>query len=105
MKDLHDHVVREVAHKWSDLGVQLLKPRTINIIKSDHPHDSVECCKCVLTEWLDTSDNATWNQLIEAIRSVGLVYVANELSEHIVSIECEAYSNYIHIKIDRCIFM
>ena len=60
-----------VAPKWRDLGVQLLSPhqqKDIEIIGLDHPLDTVECCKCVLKKWLDTTA-ATWNQLISALRS------------------------------------
>ena len=72
LKDLHDHVVRDVACKWNYLGVQLLRPdqqKELDIIEKDHPRDAVECCKCALKKWLDTTPSATWNQLISALRS------------------------------------
>ena len=72
LKDLHDHVLLEVADKWRDLGVQLLAPEhqvALRVIAADHPHDVVSCCKCVLEKWLDTTTDATWNQLIKALRS------------------------------------
>ena len=72
LKDLYDHVVIGVAPKWKDIGVQLLRSDqlwTLRIIELDHPHDAVECCKCVLNKWLDTTTDATWNQLISALRS------------------------------------
>ena len=65
-------MVLQVAHKWKDLGVQLLRSdqhRELDIIELDHPRDAVECCKCVLKKWLDTTTHATWNQLISALRS------------------------------------
>ena len=36
--------MNETAHKWRDLGVQLLRPdqeNQLNIIEADHPHDVV----------------------------------------------------------------
>ena len=84
LKDLYDHVVGEVAPQWKDLGVQLLRPdqqKQLGIIELDHPRDAVECCKCVLNKWLDTTTDATWNQLISALRSptVQLDYLAAQI--------------------------
>ena len=41
---------------------------------------------------LTTADNATWDQLIAALRSVGLDYFASELNESIRNTECKIYS-------------
>ena len=89
MRDLCDHVVREVAHKWKYVGLQLLRPEQQNelhIIEEDHPHDAVECCKCVLEKWLDTTTDATWNQLISALSSptVQLDHLANQIEKMMI---------------------
>ena len=94
LSDLYDHVVREVAHKWKDLGVQLLRPEQQNelhIIELDCPGDSKECCKRVFEKWLTANINATWDQLIAVLRrpSIELDYFATQLNERIRSIECE----------------
>ena len=83
LRSLHDHVVNGVAGKWKDLGVQLLPPEMVDIIAADHPHDVVSCCKCVLKKWLDTTTDATWNQLIKALRSpsVQMDYLAGQLEQ------------------------
>ena len=78
--------------------MQLLKPNQhyeISIVESDHPQDVKECCIRIFKIWLDTTTDATWNQLITALSSpcVGLDYEASQLSEYIRSIECEIYSN------------
>ena len=94
LKDLHDHVVIGAADKWKGLGVQLLpqsgQEQLLQVIGTDHPHDVISCCKRVLEKWLDTSD-ATWNQLIRALRnpSVQLDYLAGQL-EQMMIIECES---------------
>ena len=98
LKDLYDHVVNNVADKWRDLGVQLLRPdqeKMLDIIAADHPHDVVSCCKCVLKKWLDTSD-ATWNELIRALRSptVQLDYFSGQLEKMMIT-EC---NTYVYIK-------
>ena len=41
----NDHVVSQVAHKWRDLGVQLLRhnqQNKLNIIAVDHPSNIVK---------------------------------------------------------------
>ena len=96
LKDLYDHVVNNVAGKWRDLGVQLLRPdqeKMLDIIAADHPHDVVSCCKCVLNKWLNTTTDATWNELIRALRSasVQLDYLAGQLEQMMIT-ECKTYS-------------
>ena len=93
LKDLHDHVVNNAAVKLRDFGVQLLRPdqeKMLDIIAADHPHDVVSCCKCVLKKWLDTTSDATWNELIRALRSpsVQLNYVAGQIEQMFIT-ECE----------------
>ena len=90
MKDLHDHVLLEVADKWRDLGVQLLAPDhqgVLKVIAADHPRDVVSCCKCVLEKWLDTTTDATWDQLITALRSpsIQLDYLASQLEQMLIT--------------------
>ena len=86
MKALHDHVVNSVAGKWKDLGVQLLPPEMVDIIAADHPHDVVSCCKCVLKKWRETATDATWNQLINVLRSssVQMDYFAGQLEQMLI---------------------
>ena len=94
LKDLHDHVVSQVAHKWKDLGVQLLKSdqqNELSIIAADYPGNCRECCKRVFEIWLNTTADATWDQLIAALESVGLNHFASELKGSIRRIECEIY--------------
>ena len=89
MKALHDHVVNTVAGKWRDLGVQLLPPDMVDIIAADYPHDVVSCCKCVLKKWRETATDATWNQLISALRSpsVQLNYFTCQLKQMLIPAE------------------
>ena len=86
LRSLHDYVVNSVAGKWKDLGVQLLPPEMVDIIAADHPHDVVSCGKCVLKKWLNTTTDATWNQLIKALRSpsVQLDYLAGQLEQMLI---------------------
>ena len=95
-RDLYNHVVNKVAHKWRDLGMELLRSdleNELNIIAENHPRDAATCCKCVLEKWLATTINATWNELLKALRtpSVQLDSFANQL-EQILFTESKLYS-------------
>ena len=99
LRDLYRHVTIKAAHKWRDLGIQLLKYdpiRTSDMIAADNPHDVVSCCEHVFQRWLETSADASWNQLIIALRSptVQLDSFADEL-EQMMSKECKIYSNTV----------
>ena len=89
-------MVISVADKWRDLGVQLLQPdpeKLLNIIAEDHPHDVVRCCKRVFEKWLEITTDATWNELIRALRSPGiqLIYLAGRL-EKMMHTQCKINS-------------
>ena len=80
----------EVADRWKDLGVQLLRSdqeKMLNIIEADYPHNTVKCCKRVFRKWLDTTEDATWNMLIKALRSpsVQLNYLAGQLKKMLIT--------------------
>ena len=83
-----------MADKWKDVGVQLLRSdqeKMLDIIVADHPHDVVSCCKCVFKKWLETTTDATWNQLIKALRSpsIRLDYLAGQLEQ--MNTECKVH--------------
>jgi len=64
-----------VADKWYDIGLELLEQkdeRTVNIIKRNNAGNVAECCTEMLELWLNRQPNATWNQLIKALRAPGI---------------------------------
>jgi len=72
---LHNHVVQSVAPKWKDLGVQLsVSSEVLDIICEDCPNDVEKRCKRMFEKWLCT--NASWNQLLKALRNIGKNYLA-----------------------------
>ena len=78
--------MRNVADKWRELGIQLLRSDQTNelgIIAANHPQDVVSRCQCVLEKWLETNVDATWNQLIEALKRIQSVYLASELEQRL----------------------
>ena len=86
LQDLCEHVVPTVADRWKDIGVQLLDStlldqRVLEVIAADHPHSVEGCCKNMFEKWLSTQERASWNQVIEAVESVGLCYLGNQLEK------------------------
>ena len=86
LKDLYEHVVPLVADKWRDIGVQLLRLtskdiRALEVIAANHPRSVEECCKRVFEKWLETQRDASWNQLLEAIKVIGLHYLVRKLEK------------------------
>ena len=55
----------------------------------DCPHDAVRCCGLVLKLWLDTSVDATWNQLIEVLKRIHSESFATELEQKLTGPECK----------------
>jgi len=81
-----DYVVPCVSPNWYDLGVKLLKEKQeshLDVIQSNHANDNKKCCKEMFWYWLSTNTNASWQHLIEALRSpaVELPVVAADLEK------------------------
>ena len=75
LKLLNKHVRKVVSSKWHDLGLELLEQEDeekLNEIKKNNPSDMSECCKEMFQLWLRKCANATWNQLIQALKEVEL---------------------------------
>ena len=100
LKLLNKHVRKEVSSKWHDLGLELLEQEDeekLNEIKKNNPSDVSECCKEMFQLWLRKCTNATWNQLIQALKEVELNNLATTIegmlmpTEEIVSASAGAY--------------
>ena len=88
LKDLYERVVPSVADKWKDIGVQLLHPtlvdgRVLDVIAADHPHSVGECCKSMFEKWLETQEDASWKELLEVIKNIGLHSIADKLEKEL----------------------
>ena len=86
---MYEHVVPSVSDKWKDIGVHLLHPtlikeRTLEVIAANHPQSVEECCKSMFKKWLETQKDASWNQLIEVIKSIGLLFLASKLEKDVI---------------------
>lgn len=85
-KNLYNYVP-DLAHKWKDIGIQLLNQRyqsTLEVIEINHKHDAAECCKKMIDKWLDTDKEANWNRLIKALKkaSVSLITLADKIKRN-----------------------
>ena len=86
MKDLNKHVIPLVATRWYDLGLELLETkheRELDTIEKDSKVEGAKtCCRKMFSKWLETqSDNASWDQLIQAVKNIELDDVASDIEQ------------------------
>ena len=88
LKDLHNIVIPKVAHKWYELGIQLLDPS--QELKLDEIHCAYSTnfqrgCVEMLKYWLNTTSTATWDSLINALRApaLELLAIADEVEQRV----------------------
>ena len=94
-----------VADKWRDIGVHLLHPtlirnRALEVIAADHPHSVEECCKSMFEKWLNTQKDASWNQLVEAIKAIELHAFASTLEKDVIGKGVPCIFKYDIVAID-----
>ena len=68
-------LVIDLATDWYELGAILLDEREeaqLKVIESTHGNDVKKCCKAMLRYWIDNHPEATWHQLVTALRSRGV---------------------------------
>ena len=85
MKDLNKHVTPLVATRWYDLGLELLETkheRELDIIETNYENNATKCCRKMFSKWLETqSDNASWDQLIQAVKNIKVNNVASDIEQ------------------------
>ena len=65
---MYKYVVPEYAHNWRYLGASLhFDYAEMEIIFSDFRNDAKECCRSLLSRWLEKKPDASWDQLFLAI--------------------------------------
>ena len=89
LKLLNKHVVKDASSKWHDLGLELLEQEDEEILHQIkiNNNDVNECCKEMFQYWLQRCTNTTWNQLIRALRVIGLNHLATTIEEMLLSVE------------------
>ena len=82
LRDLSIHVVPNVADRWYKFGQVLLEPKyasRLKTIRADAKNDAEAGCAKMFEKWLDTDKLASWNKVIEALKSVELISVASDI--------------------------
>ena len=107
LKLLYKHVVPGAATKWRELGVELLDADSeivLSTIEENHPKDVEKCCKLMLDKWLKTSVNASWKQLIQALKSpaIKLNHLASDLYQQLSEEESEDVHEGTYIVYGMC---
>ena len=85
MKDLSKHVIPLVATRWYDLGLELLETkheRELDTIEKDSKAEGAKtCCRKMFSKWLETRDDASWDQLIQAVKNIEVNNVASDIEQ------------------------
>ena len=64
-------MVPKCAHKWRYLGALLhFDQAELDIIFSNFRNDSEECCRRLLSRWLQKTADASWDELLSAADDV-----------------------------------
>ena len=64
--------IPDVAPRWYEVGLKLLsndQATHLDIIKTNHSNDQLKGCAEMFWFWLDAQPNASWQQLIESLKS------------------------------------
>ena len=65
------------------MGLELLEPEyeeKLTEIQSNNQRDANECCKQMFQLWLQKRPDATWNQLIQALKQVKFDHLASKIN-------------------------
>ena len=91
-KYLQRHVIKEVAAAcsyrtdvWRDLGIELLgegEKSGLDVIRTNNDNVT-KCCTNMLALWCQLQPNASWSQLIEALKKVKLNRIASEIENRL----------------------
>ena len=91
-------ILREepVATKWYELGLELLDNSShLEVINADNQKSVHSCCQRMFQKWLDVKHDASWSELVTALRSIEMTHAAATISKRHVTGR-KSYS-YTHI--------
>ena len=67
LRDIYRYVVPKYAHNWEYLGTLLYFDQAeLMTISKNFRNDSEECCRNLMSRWLDKNHDASWDQLLSA---------------------------------------
>ena len=68
--------------RWRDLGLELVDSnKTLKVIGADHPSDVDTCCRLMFEKWLEAKSDASWSQLVTALRNIEMNTAADAISK------------------------
>ena len=71
LTELLSNVIPQHATHWEDLGALLgVEHHHIDVIARDYRNQSVNACKEMMINWLQTVPSPTWGKLEDAINSL-----------------------------------
>ena len=76
IKELQRYVIPRYASVWRKIGRELgLPDETLAIIEKNHSATGVEnCCRGLLSKWLEVNTNASWQKLFAVIDNCASEY-------------------------------
>ena len=85
-KKLKNFVVPRILPHWYEVGIMLLEEYQegqLDMLKDNNNNDPQQGCMEMLWYWLDTHRNATWQDLLKALRSPGVALgsIATEIEK------------------------
>ena len=87
----HDLLVRELGQvpQWDVLGTYLgLDESEIEVIERDH-HDTARRRLVMLSKWMEKDVDASWEKVIDSLKSMSQIRLANQLKEKYCSSESD----------------
>ena len=71
-----------MSTRWRDLGLELAVSNNIlQVIEANNRNDVNTCCRVMFENWLEMTPNASWNQLIIALKAIEMNTAANAISK------------------------
>lgn len=83
-QQINDLVMKTAAKYWKDIGVQLLKNEDcpkLDTIGLNFPTNNAKCCEQMFILWLDNDKQATWKKLLDALKAVDLITLADDIEK------------------------
>jgi len=77
------------------LGIELLEVedlKTLDKIQNNYPRDADACCTRMFQLWLDRQPEASWRQLIQALRELKMNELASTIALNLISDEGKLFN-------------
>ena len=71
---------------WKDLGTELMPDAVteLSTVSAQHHGSVVDCCSSLFQLWLQKQPNASWRQLIEALKKISLNRLATDIERKLI---------------------